>query len=160
MDKHPVSLYKIRFNDCDLFGHLNNARYLDYLMNAREDHLKEFYNLDLTVYYKKNVAWVVSSHEIAYLRPAVYNEMVAIQSTLLKVDDDSLFLEIVMMNEKKDHLKAIVRTELVSINIKTGRKEKHLPQFMEWAKCVENIDTEFEPEMKSRIKQIIRSFEA
>ena len=29
-----------RFSDCDPFGHLNNARYIDYFINAREDHLR------------------------------------------------------------------------------------------------------------------------
>jgi acyl-CoA thioester hydrolase len=160
MSKDPISLYKVRFSDCDLFGHLNNARYLDYLMNAREDHLKEFYNLDLTIYYKKNLAWVVSSHEIAYVRPAIYNELVAIQSTLLKADNDSLYLEIIMMDELKAHLKAILRTKLTAINMKTGRREKHLPEFMEWARSVENNDSAIELEIGLRIKQVIRGLES
>ena len=52
MNKSPNSNYKIRFNDCDMFGHLNNSRYLDYLINAREDHLKDYYSFDFTEYYK------------------------------------------------------------------------------------------------------------
>ncbi len=28
---------KIRFQDCDPFNHLNNAAYINYLINARED---------------------------------------------------------------------------------------------------------------------------
>ena len=43
-NKTPSSLFKIRFNDCDMFGHLNNARFIDYLINARQDHLKEHYD--------------------------------------------------------------------------------------------------------------------
>ena len=45
MNKNPNLDYKIRFNDGDLFGHLNNSRYLDYFINAREDHLKEYITL-------------------------------------------------------------------------------------------------------------------
>ena len=37
----------IRFQDCDPFGHLNNAQYLDYFMNAREDHLLANYAFDI-----------------------------------------------------------------------------------------------------------------
>ncbi len=45
--KEPVSNVVIRFQDCDPFGHLNNARYIDYFINAREGHLVEYYNLDI-----------------------------------------------------------------------------------------------------------------
>ncbi len=31
----------IRFQDCDPYAHLNNGRYLDYFMNAREDQCVE-----------------------------------------------------------------------------------------------------------------------
>ncbi len=48
MNKTPHSLYTIRFTDCDPFGHLNNGRYIDYLLNAREDHLKTEYGVDLS----------------------------------------------------------------------------------------------------------------
>lgn len=33
------SKVKIRFPDCDPFNHLNNSKYIDYFINAREDQL-------------------------------------------------------------------------------------------------------------------------
>ena len=66
--------YTIRFNDCDPFGHLNNSKYIDYMLNAREDHLSQFHNIELDQFRRQGFAWVVSSHEIQYLRPAAYNE--------------------------------------------------------------------------------------
>lgn len=160
MNKNPNSDYKIRFNDCDLFGHLNNSRYLDYFINAREDHLKEYYNLDLTVYYKNNLAWLVGSHEIVYLRPAIYNEVVTIQSTLLFADNEFLHLETIMMNEKQNHLKAIMRTKLIPVNTKTGKKEQHQPAFMEWAKTIENTAINNEENLQDRIKHLLSDFKA
>lgn len=153
MNKNPKSDYKIRFNDCDLFGHLNNARYIDYFMNAREDHLKECYNLDLTEYYKNGLAWVVTHHEIAYLRSAIYNEMVTVQSTLLVADNDSLFVEMIMMNQEQSHIKSIMRTKFTAINSKTGRKEQHPTEFMEWAKTIEKTEV-LTPNLQDRIKEL------
>ena len=90
MNKEPQSIYTVRFSDCDLFGHLNNARYLDYFLNAREDHLKSYYQLDLATYYLKGIGWLVGSHEINYLKPAKYNEEVTIKSSLIKANDQYL----------------------------------------------------------------------
>lgn len=154
MNKNPDSTYKIRFNDCDMFGHLNNSRYLDYLINAREDHLKDYYSFDFTEYYKNDLAWVIGSHEIVYLRPALYNEIVTIQSTLLSVDNELLHIETIMMNEKKNHLKAIMRSKLIPINIKTGRKVQHNPEFMSWAKTLENTEIDTQINLQDRMNQL------
>lgn len=142
MNINPSSVFTIRFNDCDLFGHLNNARYIDYFLNAREDHLKQYHNLNLSDYYKKDIAWVVGGHEIAYLRPAIYNEEVLIQSTLLEVDPEFLLVETQMLNITQSHLKAIMRTKFVPINTKTGRKSPHELEFLDWAKTIENTTIE------------------
>jgi YbgC/YbaW family acyl-CoA thioester hydrolase len=160
MDKNPNSVYTIRFNDCDLFGHLNNARYIDYFLNAREDHLKEYHNLNLTEYYKKDLAWLVGGHEIAYLRPAVYNEIVTIQSTLLVADEEFLLVETQMTDKTQNHLKAIMRTKFVPINVKTGRKQQHLPEFMEWAKTIENTEVDKSASLQERIKELLFNFKA
>lgn len=154
MNKNPNSKYKIRFTDCDMFGHLNNSRYLDYLINAREDHLKDFYDFDFNEYYKNNLAWVIGSHEIAYLRPAVFNEIVTIQSTLLNLDVEFLHLETIMMNDEQNQIKAIMRSRLIPVNIKTGRKEQHKPEFMEWARTIENNEIDKQFNLQQRIKQL------
>ncbi len=46
LDNNPSTRYKIRFIDCDPLGHLTNSRYIDYMLNAREDHVNEFYGID------------------------------------------------------------------------------------------------------------------
>lgn len=155
MEKNPISKDKIRFTDCDMLGHLNNSRYLDYLINAREDHLKDFYNFDYQEYFKNDLAWVFSEHEIAYIKPAIYNEIVTIQSTLLQLDLDQLHLETIMMNEAQNQIKAVMRSKLVPISLKTGRKVQHNPEFMEWAKKIENKEIQNQGNLQDRIKQLI-----
>ncbi|MBI3518095.1 MAG: acyl-CoA thioesterase [Bacteroidetes bacterium] len=155
MTKTPSSTYKIRFNDCDMFGHLNNARYIDYLINARQDHLKENYGFDFAEYYKNNLGWVINSHEITYLKPAFFDEIVSIQSCLLKVDNGSLLVEALMMDENKHHLKAIMRSKLILVNIKTGKKEVHTPEFMNWAMSLVVDPSDIPSDYQDRIKQLV-----
>ncbi|MDI9340774.1 MAG: acyl-CoA thioesterase [Sediminibacterium sp.] len=155
MDKTPSSNYKVRFHDCDMFGHLNNARYFDYMINARQDHLKDAYNFDYNSYYKNNLGWVISSHEIHYLKPALFEETVCIQSSLLRADSETLYVEMIMMNEAKSHLKAILRSKLTFINLKTGRKEQHAPEFIQWINSLVIEDAEVDASIQDRIKQLI-----
>ena len=46
LSKILESKVKIRFQDCDPFNHLNNAAYINYFINAREDQILENYHLD------------------------------------------------------------------------------------------------------------------
>lgn len=51
MEKEFSSTVKIRFADCDPIGHLNNVKYLEYMLNAREDHVEQNY----WIYFMSNI---------------------------------------------------------------------------------------------------------
>jgi acyl-CoA thioester hydrolase len=143
MEKMPLSFYTVRFNDCDPFGHLNNSKYIDYFLNAREDHLKEHYGIDLKEWALQGQAFVVSQHEIRYLRPVTYNEAVAIQSALIGWGDTWLQVEMCMF-DKARQLKAICWTKFIRINPGTGKKTAHPAEFMDFIRqaLVEEIVVE------------------
>jgi acyl-CoA thioester hydrolase len=96
----------IRFPDCDPFNHLNNSRYLDYFINAREDHLLKFHHFNIyELAREKGISWVVSKNQIVYLRPALLMETVVIQSTLGRMDEKEILVEMSMWNSDKTILK-------------------------------------------------------
>ena len=69
--KEPESAAWIDFQDCDPFGHLNNARYLNYFMQARTQQLKDYYGFDLYAHTATTGnGWVVAQTHLAYLVPA------------------------------------------------------------------------------------------
>lgn len=118
----------IRFPDCDPFGHLNNSRYLDYFINAREDQLRENYDLD--IYQTMEKSWVVSQHQIAYLRPANLMEKVLIQSQLLAFGSHYVLVEMRMYNPEKSVLKSVLWAKFTHFNLRTKRSEIHSDEFM------------------------------
>ena len=121
----------IRFPDCDPFNHLNNSRFLDYFINAREDHLVKFHHFNIYELARdKGISWVVSKNEIAYLRPALLMETVIIQSTIIRMDDQEIMVEMSMWNTEKTSLKALLWSTFVHFNLKTQRKEKHSDELM------------------------------
>src|SRR5215831_10798081 len=121
MEKMPFSFYTIRFNDCDPMGHLNNGRYIDYFLNAREDHLRDHYEIDLREWAKQGHGFVVSRHDIRYLRPVNYNDKVAIRTALIGWEETTLLVEMVM-TDNAGQLKAIVWTEFTRIDPRTGKR--------------------------------------
>jgi YbgC/YbaW family acyl-CoA thioester hydrolase len=128
----------IRFSDCDPFNHLNNARYIAYFINAREDHIMANLNFNIYQYAAENgFGWVVSKNQIAYFRPAFLMETVIIESTLLKAGEREVFVEMKMWNESKTKLKSVLWSNFVHINMKTQRPENHPQNLMDMFKPLE-----------------------
>lgn len=132
MEKILSSTRKIRFQDCDPFNHLNNARYIDYFMNAREDQLIEHYDLNVYEEAKKyGKSWVVRSNQINYINPAHNMEEVLIESQLIKYSNKQLSVELIMWNKDKTHIKAFAWISFVHFNIATQKAETHEQRFIE-----------------------------
>jgi len=129
----------IRFPDCDPFNHLNNARYIDYFINAREDHIMANLNFNIYHYAAQNgLGWVVGKNQITYLKPAFLMETVVIDSTLLHAGKREVMVEMKMWNERKDKLKSVLWSNFVHINMKTQKPENHSNELMELFKPLEN----------------------
>jgi len=144
MKKLPNTLQstvKIRFQDCDPFNHLNNAAYLNYFVNAREDQIAEHYGVDI---YKMartiGKSWVVGSNQIAYINPAFLMEEVIIESQLLKHDNYSLLVELKMWNKEKTKIKAIMWSSFVHFDLMKQKRELHSNELMELFKSEEQYE--------------------
>ncbi|MGN7721955.1 acyl-CoA thioesterase [Chitinophaga sp. 22620] len=123
--KEPSSLYTVRFNDCDPFGHLNNSSYINYFMNAREDHLAESYDLHLKDYAAKGLGWVVTQHQISYIKPAFVAEKVHIHSRVLEFSNHHILVEMWMTDEQKKKVKSFLWSRFAHIDLKTGKRAEH-----------------------------------
>jgi acyl-CoA thioester hydrolase len=137
----------IRFSDCDPFNHLNNSRYLDYFINAREDQLTER-GFDLYRHtLETGLGWVVTMSQISYLRPAMLNEKVVIESTLLEMKEKEVLVEMRMWNKEKSVLKSVLWSRFTHYNLKTQRSEVHSPDLITFFSPFENplpVPTTFE----------------
>jgi acyl-CoA thioester hydrolase len=151
----PTSLYQVRFNDCDPFGHLNNSRYIDYFINAREDHLVDNYQFSFPDFIQKGYGWVVAGHEIVYLKPANAYETVCIQTSLIEYTDTQIMVEAIMFDEKQQQVKAVQWTRFVFINLKTAKKDKHTAELMELVTGLKNDKVDAAAGLKNRLGQLL-----
>ena len=122
----------VRFQDCDPFNHLNNAAYLNYLVNAREDQLIEAYGINIyDTAQLGGKSWVVSSNQIAYLRPAWLMESLVMQSQLLRYDSTETLVELRMYNKDKTQLKALMWSTYVHVALSTQKRASHSEVLMD-----------------------------
>ena len=116
LNLEPESTAWIDFQDCDPFGHLNNTKYLNYIMHARTQQLKDAYGFDIYAHTQKTGnGWVVATTQLAYLAPAKFNETVRIQTRLLHKDTFRIVPEAVMLSADGQRLHAIGWIEFVYV---------------------------------------------
>lgn len=148
----PESLVIARFSDCDPFGHLNNARYLDYFLNAREDHLALHYNFPLFAHTQKHQAgWVVTHTEISYLRPVMVTEEVVIRTCLINFSDSEITVEGAILDKANRKLKALCWMQFTYVSLQNGRTITHADDLRQLFSSVQLDQSIFENGFLARV---------
>lgn len=157
LPKEPESEVIARFQDCDPFGHLNNARYMDYFINAREDHLIQFYNLNIYEHADKaKAAWVISKTQIAYLRPVLVMEKVRIRTRVLFYSENNIVVEGLMLDSEGTRLKSMLWVEFAYVGLTSGRPVKHPPEMMDLLQNVLFSDS-YNPDGFNQRVEVVRA---
>lgn len=154
--KEPISDTIARFQDCDPFGHLNNARYIDYFLNVREDHLLECYGIDCFEMQKHtNKNWLVAKTKIAYIFPVSFKEKISVITRVINYDHTSFLLEGVMLDNNRKIVKSIIWMDFKYFDLINAKLTKHSDELMELFEkiLVEGVNSE---NFDKRVKEIIR----
>lgn len=150
-EKEPESVVAVRFQDCDPFGHLNNAKYLEYFLDAREDHLKRAYGFNLFAKGKETgCSWVIARHQIAYLAPALYGEEVRIRTGLRRYNEQKAMMEARMYDAAGVRLKSLLWTDFTYVQLATGRPTKHSPAILAFLESILFSEEGFPQDFQAR----------
>ncbi len=84
---HQVST-RVRFHECDLYGHVNHAVYLQYLETARVQLLRD-HALPLQELQRRGVNLVVRRLSIQYLKPAFLDDSLDVATEVLRIRGSS-----------------------------------------------------------------------
>jgi acyl-CoA thioester hydrolase len=71
--------FRVRYYECDAYGHLNNANYLRYMQEAAFD-ASAAAGYDFSRYAEMGQHWLIRETEIEYLRPLRYGEAVEVKT--------------------------------------------------------------------------------
>ena len=113
---------KVRGYHLDVYQHVNNARYLEFLEEARWDGLENSPAFQWMM--EKNIAFVVVNININYRRPAVLGDVLTVSSKLEQLNGKSGTLSQVVTLNPNGEVVADALITFVCIDLKT---QKALP---------------------------------
>jgi len=110
---------KVRGFHLDVYQHVNNARYLEFLEEARWDGLEN--NESFKWMTANNIAFVVVNININYRRPAVLGDVLTVTSHVQQINGKSGVLSQSVTLNPEGHMVADALVTFVCIDLKTQK---------------------------------------
>lgn len=140
-NREPHSSMIVAFKDCDAFGLLYNVRYLDYILDARSEHLLKFYNFDYNKELQRSKeTWVIQGHQITYLEPSRVHEPITIRTRIFHFNSNVVRFEGLVLNQDMSRLKALMWTKMSYINLTRGAAIPHPENITNFLSSIRAID--------------------
>ena len=106
-----------RFSDFDALGHLNNAKYLEYVEVARVHTFAEILGVDL-----QEISAVMGNATISFLRPIRLFENLALETAITDVRERSIDIRInFRVGNGEDSPRAIVDARQIIVDARNGK---------------------------------------
>ena len=115
MDK-SITKIKVRGYHLDVYQHVNNARYLELLEEARWSHYEEY---PPSYFAERGWGFIIVNINIDYKHPAVLGDVLEIHTTLAKVGNTSLTFEQEAVISGTDKVAVKAQVTFVMMNLKT-----------------------------------------
>ncbi|HZH86821.1 MAG TPA: thioesterase family protein [Brumimicrobium sp.] len=128
----PIKI-QVRFADCDMMGHVNNAVYLSYFEMARMHSFEQLVGAEWD--YKKQGTLLVKN-EVVYLKPILLHDSPEIYLHLIEIGEKSFtFGYVVKVNGE---ICTTGSSKLVCFDFRTNSSVKVFPEFIEAFKKLDN----------------------
>ena len=111
---------KIRGYHADHFKHVNHARYLEFLEEARWNYFED-YNLIEMLFHPKSIFLAVFNIKINYRRSAVAGDTLRIETALNRVEKRKVIFSQKIYSKSSD--KMVCDAEITNVLINTENKE-------------------------------------
>jgi thioesterase-3 len=131
---------KVRGYHLDVYGHVNNTRYLEFLEEARWC-IKEKY-FDFPQVHAAGYGFVVVNNNIDYLHPAGLGDVLEIQTFVKKIGTKSATFHHTIMLQGSPKVIAQADVTFVIVDLRTG---KAIPITGEWRAKLESLQNENQP---------------
>ena len=137
-DFHFSISIPVRFADCDVLGHVNNAKYITYMEQVRVDYFAQIMGIYLSgPLANPEVSAIIAEVTCAFKSPVHQGEIIVTKVRTSEMKRSSLIMEYKLVDQKTNRLVATGRSVTVAYNYK---ENKSIPIPNEIRKKIEKIE--------------------
>jgi len=115
---------KVRPDDIDMFNHVHNSKYFDYVLAARYEQMETAYGMSMEQFMEQGYGWVVKTAHVEFKRPLTLGETFKVTTGILSMNEKSSKVSFEIVSNKTGKVCSDGWFDYVLIDIKTGRGMK------------------------------------
>lgn len=112
---------KVRPDDIDMFNHVHNSKYFDYVLAARYEQMEQNYGMPMEAFLKQGYGWVVKTAYIEYKRPLGLGDDFLVSTAIVQLGNKGCRVAFDIKNKRTDKLCCDGWFDYVMIELATGR---------------------------------------
>lgn len=117
------SEFRVRPDDIDLFQHVHNSKYFDYVLAARFDQMERCYGMSMDAFLKRGFGWVIQTAHVEYKRPLGLGDYFIVRTGIVSINSKGCRVEFTIFKKDTGKLCCEGWFDYVMINLQTGRSE-------------------------------------
>ena len=123
--------FKVRPDDIDMFHHVHNSKYFDYVLAARYEQMEQHYGMPMEEFLKQGYGWVVKTAYVDYKRPLGMGDSFIIETGIIELNSKGCRVLFTITNKKTGKLCCDGWFDYVLIDIHTGRSARVTDEMIE-----------------------------
>jgi len=123
--------FKVRPDDIDMFQHVHNSKYFDYVLAARYDQMERFYGMPMEQFMQQGFGWVVRTAYVDYKRALTLGDTFVVRTGLESFGDNGCRVQFEIINQKTKKICCDGWFDYILIDIATGRATKVSQEMIE-----------------------------
>lgn len=128
MEKQTFAVFTseipVRPDDIDMNNHVHNSKYLDLVLAARYQQMKNNYGMSMDEFIARGFGWVVNTCFIQYKRPLFLGDVAIVKTSIDSYGTTGVKVRFEIIRKESGKLSADGYFDYTMINLKTGRAEK------------------------------------
>jgi YbgC/YbaW family acyl-CoA thioester hydrolase len=122
---------RVRPDDIDMFQHVHNSKYLDYVLAARYDQMEHCYGMSMEKFMERGFGWVVKAVHINYKRALTLGDYFMVSTAIEAIDERGCRVKFFITSKTSDKISCDGWFDFVMIDMKSGKGVKIPEDIME-----------------------------
>lgn len=112
---------RVRPDDIDMFNHVHNSKYFDYVLAARYDQMERCYGMGMEVFLERGLGWLVSSVHMNYKRPLKMSDYFTVKTGTESISAKKCRIHFEIIGKALNKVCCDGWFEFAMVDMKTGR---------------------------------------
>lgn len=113
--------YRVRPDDIDMYRHVHNSKYFDYVLAARYDQMERCYGMAMEEFINKGFGWLVRTVYMDYKRPLILGDYFTVTTGIESINEKICRVKFDIKNKATTKICCDGWFDFVMVEINTGK---------------------------------------